>query len=152
MRGGTENVPCIAGIGKACELALEDLKGDVNEKVKKLRDELENEIIDNIPGSSVNGNREHRVPNTTSISFDGIEGDSLLLLLNENGISASTGSACNAGKITASRVLMAMGISEKMARGTIRLSLSRFTSFEEVEVVSKAIRKIVSDLRKRVKF
>ncbi|MBW2194843.1 MAG: cysteine desulfurase NifS, partial [Deltaproteobacteria bacterium] len=118
-RGGTENVASIVGLGKACELAVEHLKGQ-NEHVKYLRDKLERQILKEIPNALVNGDRDNRLPNTTNISFEYVEGEAILLMMNEFGISASSGSACTSGSLEPSHVLRAMGVPFTAAHGSIR--------------------------------
>ncbi len=121
-RGGTENTVSIIGLGKACELAKENLTL-MNTTVKELRDYLEAQLLEKIPSTSVNGTRENRLPNTLSIGFDAVEGESILMLLDQKGICASSGSACTSGSLDPSHVLMAMSVPFKSAHGTIRFCL-----------------------------
>ena len=107
-RGGTENVPYIIGLGKACELAKKNME-DENTRVKALRDYLEQKILDRIPNTLVNGDRANRLPNTVSVSFEYVEGESILLLLSDLGICASSGSACTSGSLEPSHVLQGDG-------------------------------------------
>jgi cysteine desulfurase len=122
-RGGTENVASIIGFGKAAELAAHRLT-EYMVKVKKLRDKLENEILARIPNAMINGDRDNRLPNTTSISFEYVEGESILLMMDQSGICASSGSACTSGSLEPSHVLRAMGVPFTAAHGSIRFSRS----------------------------
>jgi cysteine desulfurase len=150
-RGGTENVASIIGLGKACELALEHL-GEENERVKFLRDKLENGILKGIPNAMVNGEREHRLPNTTSISFEYVEGEAILLMMNEFGICASSGSACTSGSLEPSHVLRAMGVPFTAAHGSIRFSLSIYNKEEEIDFIIEKLPPIIERLRELSPF
>jgi cysteine desulfurase len=150
-RGGTENVASIIGLGKACELALEHL-GEENERVKSLRDKLENGILKGIPSAMVNGDREHRLPNTTSISFEYVEGEAILLMMNEFGICASSGSACTSGSLEPSHVLRAMGVPFTAAHGSIRFSLSIYNTEEEIDFIIEKLPPIIERLRELSPF
>ncbi|MFA5865223.1 MAG: cysteine desulfurase NifS [Phycisphaerae bacterium] len=150
-RAGTENVPYIVGLGKACELAANFIK-DENTRVKSLRDRLEKGILDSCPDVRVNGNREHRLPNTTNISFEYIEGESILLMLDEFGIAASSGSACTSGSLEPSHVMRAMGVPFTAAHGSIRFSLSRYSTEDDVTAVLEHIPAIVNRLRELSPF
>jgi cysteine desulfurase len=145
-RAGTENVPYIIGLGKAAELALEHLK-DENTLVKALRDRLENALLTKCPDSCVNGDKAHRLPNTTSISFEYVEGEAILLLLSEKGIAASSGSACTSGSLEPSHVLRAMGVPFTRVHGSVRLSLSRYTTEGEINYTIEQLPPIVKRLR-----
>jgi len=145
-RGGTENVASIIGLGKACELAASYME-DENTRVKALRDKLENGILERIPNVYVNGDRINRLPNTTSLSFEYIEGEAILLLLNEYGICASSGSACTSGSLEPSHVLRAMGVPFTRAHGSIRFSLSRYTTEEEIDYTLEKMPAIIEKLR-----
>lgn len=145
-RGGTENVASIVGLGVASELALKNME-DEKTRIAALRDTLEKGILNSIPKSYVNGDRKMRLPNTTSISFEGIEGEAILLLMNEYGICASSGSACTSGSLLPSHVLVAMGIPFTRAHGSIRFSLSRYNSEDEVAFILEKMPGIVSRLR-----
>ena len=145
-RGGTENVPSIVGLGRACELAL--AHGDEERThVAMLRDRLEQGLLAKIPRAYVNGDRDHRLPNTTNISFEAVEGEAILLMLNEHGICASSGSACTSGSLDPSHVMMAMGVPFTRAHGSIRFSLSRFTTGEEIDAIIEAMPPIIARLR-----
>jgi cysteine desulfurase len=133
-RGGTENVASIVGLGKASELAAMHVREE-NERVKALRDRLENALLENIPNAMVNGDRLHRLPNTTSISFEYVEGEAILLMMNEFRICASSGSACTSGSLEPSHVLRAMGVPFTAAHGSIRFSLSTYNTEAEIDVI-----------------
>jgi cysteine desulfurase len=145
-RGGTENTPSIIGLGKACELAARNMEAE-NTRVKQLRDRLENEILSRVPNSRVNGDRISRLPNTSNISFEFVEGEAILLMMNEFGICASSGSACTSGSLQPSHVLRAMGVPFTMAHGSIRFSLSVYTTDEEVNFVIEKLPPIIETLR-----
>ncbi len=145
-RGGTENTPSIVGLGKACELAAKNMEKE-NTYVKRLRDKLENELLKRIPQSRVNGDIVNRLPNTTNISFEFVEGEAILLLMNELGICASSGSACTSGSLQPSHVLRAMGVPFTMAHGSVRFSLSINNTEEEVDFVIDKMPAIIERLR-----
>ncbi|MBL6979241.1 MAG: cysteine desulfurase NifS [Desulfobacteraceae bacterium] len=150
-RGGTENTASIIALGKACELALNRLEEE-NTKVKALRDKLETELLRRVPKSRINGGGAERLPNTTSISFESIEGESILLLMDEFGICASSGSACTSGSLQPSHVLRAMGVPFTMAHGSVRFSLSVYNTEEEIDFVIDKIPPIIEKLRKLSPF
>lgn len=150
-RGGTENVAGIVALGKACELAREYIEQE-NTFVKELRDKLEADILKSCPDSMVNGDRENRLPNTANISFEYIEGEAILLLLDRFGICASSGSACTSGSLEPSHVLRAMGVPFTAAHGSIRFSLSRYNTQEEVELVVEKVTETVNRLRELSPF
>ncbi|NVM22952.1 MAG: cysteine desulfurase NifS, partial [Desulfobacterales bacterium] len=150
-RGGTENVASIIGLGKACELAAEHIKEE-NERVKYLRDKLEREILKLVPNALVNGDRDHRLPNTTSISFEYVEGEAILLMMNEFKICASSGSACTSGSLEPSHVLRAMGVPFTAAHGSIRFSLSIYNTEEEVDFIVEKLPPIIERLRELSPF
>ncbi len=145
-RSGTENVPGIVALGKACELAGKQMAGDAR-RMAALRDRLESGLLATCPDSRVNGDRANRMPNTTNISFEYIEGESILYHLSDLGVAASSGSACSSGSLEPSHVLRAMGIPFTAVHGSIRFSLSRFTTAEEVEFVLNELPGIVARLR-----
>jgi cysteine desulfurase len=145
-RGGTENVPSIIGLGKACELAAAYMEEE-NTRVRQLRDKLEHELLDRIPNSRVNGDRVNRLPNTTNISFEFVEGEGILLMLDRYGICASSGSACTSGSLQPSHVLRAMGVPFTMAHGSIRFSLSIMNTEEEIDLVIETLPEIIQRLR-----
>jgi len=141
-RAGTENTASIIALGKACELAGEYML-DENTRVKAMRDRLERELLRLIPASRVNGGQAERLPNTLSIAFEFVEGELILLYLSEFGICASSGSACTSGSLEPSHVLRAMGVPFTCAHGSIRFSLSRFTTDEEVDTVIRELPRII---------
>ncbi|MGZ3605775.1 MAG: cysteine desulfurase NifS [Thermodesulfobacteriota bacterium] len=145
-RGGTENVPYIIGIGKACELAKKHLDEE-NVKVKALRDYLDARLLEKIPNTLINGDRAHRLPNTLSVSFEYVEGESILLLLSDLGICASSGSACTSGSLEPSHVLRAMGVPFTAAHGSIRFSLSIYNTKEEMDYIIEHLPPIIQRLR-----
>ena len=145
-RGGTENVPYIIALGKACELAKRNMK-DENTRVKALRDYLEQKILEKIPNVLVNGDSNHRLPNTVSVSFEYVEGESILLMLSDLGICASSGSACTSGSLEPSHVLRAMGVPFTAAHGSIRFSLSVYNSKEEMDYIIEHLPPIIQRLR-----
>jgi cysteine desulfurase len=146
MRAGTENVASIVGLGVACELAWKGLT-DENTRVKKLRDRLEAGLLATCAAAHRNGDREKRLPNTTNVSFEFIEGEGILLLLDEKGIAASSGSACTSGSLEPSHVMMAMGVPYTLAHSSVRFSLSRYTTDADVDAVLAAMPGIVERLR-----
>lgn len=146
-RGGTENVASIVGMGKAAALAKEHVDTNGYERIRQMRDKLESNLLKQVPNSVVNGDREHRLPNTTSIAFEYVEGEAILLMMNEHGICASSGSACTSGSLEPSHVLRAMGVPYTAAHGSIRFSLSRYTTEEEIDVVIKTLPPIIDRLR-----
>ncbi len=150
-RGGTENVASIVGLGKAAELAAAHIHEE-NTGVRQLRDSLENGLLERIPSSLVNGDREKRLPNTTNISFEFIEGESILLMMDELGICASSGSACTSGSLEPSHVLRAMGIPYTAAHGSVRFSLSIYNTQEEVDYVVEKLPPIIARLRQMSPF
>lgn len=145
-RGGTENTSGIVGLGKACELAARNMEKE-NTYVRKLRDKLERGILGRIPQSRINGDTGNRLPNTTNISFEFVEGESILLLMNELGICASSGSACTSGSLQPSHVLRAMGVPFTMAHGSIRFSLSIYNTEAEIDFVAAQMPAIIERLR-----
>jgi cysteine desulfurase len=145
-RGGTENVASLIGLGVACELAGRNLEKE-NTTVKNLRDKLENDLLTRIPNSRVNGDRQNRLPNTSNISFEYVEGEAILLRLNEFGICASSGSACTSGSLQPSHVLRAMGVPFTMAHGSIRFSLSIYNTEPEIDFVIEKFPPIIDELR-----
>lgn len=146
-RGGTENVASIIGLGKASELAAANLP-EKNIRVKLLRDKLEVELLNRIPNAMINGDRENRLPNTTSVAFEFVEGESILLLMDEYGICASSGSACTSGSLEPSHVLRAMGVPFTAAHGSIRFSLSTYNTEEEIDFIIEKLPPIIERLRK----
>jgi len=145
-RAGTENVPYIIGLGKASELALTHM-GDENTRVKSLRDRLEEALLKRCPDTQVNGDSKHRLPNTTNISFEYVEGEAILLMLSEKGIAASSGSACTSGSLEPSHVLRAMGVPFTHVHGSLRLSLSRYNTDEDIDYIIEHLPTIIKRLR-----
>ncbi len=145
-RAGTENAASIVALGKAAELALADI-GIENSKVRALRDKLESGLLKAIPETQVNGDLEHRLPNTSNISFKYIEGESILMMLDMFGICASSGSACTTGSLEPSHVLRAMGVPYTAAHGSIRFSFSRYNTEEEVNCVLEKLPPVIARLR-----
>jgi len=144
-RGGTENVAGIVGMGKAAELVFKD-KPEEERRVRALRDRLEKSLLESCPDSRVNGDNEMRLPNTLNMSFKFLEGEAILVLLDQYGICASTGSACTAGSAEPSHVLRAMGVPPDWIQGAVRFSLSRYTTEEEVLSVNQKVPSIVQRL------
>ncbi|WP_457577304.1 cysteine desulfurase NifS [Desulfomarina sp.] len=150
-RGGTENVASIVALGRACELAAEKMDEE-NTRVKKLRDRLEKELLGRIPNSRLNGHRTARLPNTTNISFEYVEGEAILLHMNRYNICASSGSACTSGSLEPSHVLRAMGVPFTAAHGSIRFSLSIYNTDEEVDYIVEKMPTIIESLRQMSPF
>lgn len=146
-RAGTEAVPNIIALGKAAELA-EKYMDDENTRVKALRDKLEKALLEKAPDARVNGNSNHRLPNTANISFEFVEGEAILLHLDEYGICASSGSACTSGSLEPSHVLRAMGVPYTAAHGSVRFSLSRFNTEDEMDFIIEKLPPIIQKLRK----
>lgn len=145
-RAGTENVPGIVGMGKAIELAYENLEGK-NAKLIKLRDRMINKILEKIDYVRLNGHPTNRLPGNVNVCFEFIEGESILLSLDMEGIAASSGSACTSGSLEPSHVLLAIGLSHEIAHGSVRLTLGDFNTEEEVDYVVEKLAEIVSRLR-----
>ncbi|GAM07822.1 cysteine desulfurase [Geobacter sp. OR-1] len=145
-RAGTEATASIIALGKACELAGQSLEEE-NTRVKGMRDRLERELMTIIPAARINGGGAERLPNTVSIAFEFVEGEAILLLLSEKGICASSGSACTSGSLEPSHVLRAMGVPFTCAHGSIRFSLSRFTTDDEIDAVIRELPPIIHRLR-----
>lgn len=145
-RAGTENLPGIVGLGKAIELATADIKGH-NVRIMALRDRLLKGIMDTIPNTKLNGHPVNRLPGNINVSFEFIEGEALLLLLDAAGICGSTGSACSSGSLDPSHVLLAIGLPHEIAHGSLRLSLGDLTKDEDVDYVLEQLPKIVQRLR-----
>jgi cysteine desulfurase len=145
-RAGTENVPAIVGLGVAARLGAEKMAAE-GVRVAALRDRLEEGILATVPGTAVNGARDRRVPNTTNISFDRVEAESLLIALDLEGIAVSTGSACSSGTLEPSHVLKAMGFSPHRAQNSLRFSLGLFSTDAEVQRVLDALPPLVQKLR-----
>ena len=145
-RAGTENVPAIAGMGVAARLAVEKMEAD-GRRLATLRDRLESEVLARVPGTAINGDREARVPNTTNISFDGVEAESLLIALDLEGVAVSTGSACSSGTLEPSHVLRAMGLPTHRTQNSIRISLGAGDTDEQVDYLVSKLPAVVDKLR-----
>ncbi len=150
-RGGTENVASIVGLGKAAELAKQQRETTAL-KTSALRDKLEKNLLERIPHSMVNGDTKYRLPNTTSIAFEFVEGEGILLLMDQYGICASSGSACTSGSLEPSHVLRAMGVPFTAAHGSIRYSLSIYNTEEEIDFVIDKMPPIIERLRQMSPF
>lgn len=146
IRSGTENVASIVGFGKACELAKENLQKNIVH-LKSLRDSLVSKITGEIPHVSFNGNKEKRIPNNAHFTFLGVNGEDLIIKLDENGIAASTGSACSVKIQKASHVLKAMGFSHEQITGSLRLTVGLSNTFEEIDTTVAILKKVVKELR-----
>lgn len=144
-RAGTENLPAIMGMAIALEQSLDNCEKD-NEKMLKLRNRLTDGLLE-IPHSILNGDRKQRLSSNVNICFEGIEGESLLLLLDEKGVSASSGSACTSGSLDPSHVLLAIGRPHEIAHGSLRLSLCESNTEEEIEYIIKSVKEVVEYLR-----
>ena len=145
-RAGTENTSGVIALGKACELAAKHMDEE-NTRVKAMRDRLQKELLALIPAARINGGAAERLPNTLSIAFEFVEGEAILLLLSEKGICASSGSACTSGSLEPSHVLRAMGVPFTCAHGSIRFSLSRFNTDQEIDAIISALPPIIQRLR-----
>jgi len=145
-RGGTENVPHIIAFGKAAEMATAHFSTEYA-RVRKLRDRLESTILKSIPNTFVNGDRENRLPNTSNIAFEFIEAEAVLMLLDQVGICASSGSACTTGSLDPSHVLMAMGLTPMRARGCVRFSLGIYNTDDDVDYLLQHLPPIIQRLR-----
>ena len=145
-RAGTENVAGIVALGAAAQLATEKMEEEMKE-VRRLRDKIIDEILKTVPLSRLNGHREKRLPGNVNISFDHVEGESVLLMLDMKGISASSGSACTSGSLNPSHVLMALGLPHEKAHGSLRVSVGRYNTEEEADRLIAEIGPIVKKLR-----
>ena len=145
-RGGTENVPYIVGFGRAAELAMNSIQ-DENTRIRGLRDRLEQTILATIPDTSRNGGRDARLPNTSNLVFNGCEAEAILLMLDREGICASSGSACTTGSMAPSHVLTAMGLSPARAKSSVRFSLGIYNTAEEVDYLLGKLPPIIARLR-----
>jgi len=145
-RAGTQNVASIVAFGKACEIASQHLEAH-EKRVRLLRDTFEKQLLTRIAGIEINGDPENRLPNTTNLAFENVEGEALLILLDENNIACSAGSACTAGSIHPSHVLKAMGHSDKRARSSLRFSFSHFNTEQEVQTAAEIVEQKIIKLR-----
>jgi cysteine desulfurase len=144
FRSGTLNVTGIVGLGEACMLAKSDLLTE-NQRLTALRNKLENGILQNISGVKVNGNMANRLPNLTNISFGGVDGEKLLISFRD--IAISSGSACTSASVEPSYVLKAIGLSDDLAYASIRFSLGKYTTEEEINFTLKYVKEVVESLR-----
>jgi cysteine desulfurase len=145
-RGGTENVPGIVGLGEAARLAMNNFNEE-NTRVKKMRDRLQQGLLEKVSQARVNGRPESRLPNTLNIGFEFVEGEAILMRLDDKGICASSGSACTSGSLEPSHVLRAMGVPFTAVHGSIRFSLSRYNTEDEIEFVIEETPRIIETLR-----
>ncbi len=145
-RGGTQNVASIVALGKAAEITARHLDEE-QVRARAMRDRFESEMLARVPGAEVNGDRHQRLPNTTNLSFDGIEAEGALMLLDDRGICCSAGSACTSGSVNPSHVLKAMGFSNERARASLRFSFGRFNTETELEAAIEAVPAVVAKLR-----
>jgi cysteine desulfurase len=150
-RGGTENVPYIVGLGKACEEARIGLAAEAKQ-LSALRDKLELGLRERIKHTHINGNPAHRLPNTTNIGFEFVEGEAILMHLSKAGIAASSGSACTSGSLEPSHVLMAMGVPFTYAHGSVRFSLSKYTTEAEIDYTLQVVPEVIQNLRELSPF
>ncbi len=145
-RAGTENIPAIVGYGKAAELAKANMEHHVTE-LTRLREKLINGIVETIPHIKINGHRTDRLPGNANISFEFIEGEGILLLLDQLGIGASSGSACTSGSLDPSHVLMALGLPHELAHGSLRLTVGDFTTEDDIDYILENLPKVIARLR-----
>ena len=146
-RAGTQNVASIVALGKACEIAGEFIPQEETE-IRAMRDTFETGVLTRVGGAQVNGDRFQRLPNTTNIAFEGIDSEAVLMLLDQNGICCSSGSACTTGSVHASHVLKAMGFSDERARSSLRFSFGRFNTREEVPRALEIVDRVIGKLRR----
>jgi cysteine desulfurase len=146
LRAGTENVASIVGLGRAAQLAADNMEEE-RTRVAELRDRLESGLLATCPNARVNGNPASRLPNTTNVSFEFVEGESILLMLDQFNIAASSGSACTSGSLEPSHVLRAMGVPYTAAHGSIRFSLSRYNTEDEIDLILEKMPPIIHRLR-----
>jgi cysteine desulfurase len=146
-RAGTENVPAIVGFGKAAEIAVAAFENGEVARLEQLRDRLQQAVLSEVDGCAINGGDAPRVPTSTNIRFDHIEGEALVIALDLKGLSVSTGAACSSGTIEPSHVLTAMGLSPAQARGSIRFSLGKQNTREEIEFAISIVPETVARLR-----
>ncbi|MCR5798382.1 MAG: cysteine desulfurase NifS [Eubacterium sp.] len=145
-RPGTENVPAIVGLGEAVRIATSHMAENA-EKTRKVRDYIIDDILSDVDHCTLNGHREKRLPNNINMSFNFIEGESLLIMLDMEGICASSGSACTSGAVEPSHVLQAIGLSEEMAKGSVRMTLDENISLEDAKKVCNKLKEIINRLR-----
>ena len=146
-RAGTQNVASIVALGKACDIAAQNIDHEGTE-VRALRDAFEEGVFERVVGVHVNGDRAHRLPNTTNLAFDGIDSEAVLMLLDQSHVCCSSGSACTTGSVHASHVLKAMGFSDERARASLRFSFGRFNTREEVPRAIEIVERVIAKLRR----
>lgn len=147
MRAGTHNVPGIVGLGKAIELVARDSKRET-QKIKKLRDYLIKKVLKEIPKSQLNGSKIKRSPNNANFTFADVEGEGLILSLDMEGIAASTGSACSSGALTPSHVLLSIGLKPEEAHGSLRMTLGKYTTKQDIDLTVNKLKSVIGRLRK----
>jgi cysteine desulfurase len=145
MRAGTENTAAIVGLGVAAELAARDISGRAA-KTARMRDRLLAEIL-KLPRTRLNGSREKRLPGNLNVSFEGVEGESLLLMLDLRGVSASSGSACTSGSLDPSHVLLSIGLLHEVAHGSLRLTINEDNTDEDIDAILEILPPIIEKLR-----
>ena len=145
-RGGTENLPGIVGFGEAIAKAQQDLDPE-EERLRRLRDRLQNQLLATVPGTHIHGNPDHRVANTLNLSFEGIASETILVALDREGIAVSSGSACASGALEPSHVLLAMGVPRGEAKGSLRFSLGRGTTENDIDYVLEKMPQVIERLR-----
>lgn len=145
-RGGTQNVASIVGLGKAAQIAAEHM-AEEQTRVRALRDRFETGILERVPNVEVNGDRVNRLPNTTNLSFEGIEAEGALMLLDDRGVCCSAGSACTSGSVHPSHVLKAMGFSNERARASLRFSFGRFNTDADIDAALEIVPAVIDKLR-----
>ncbi|MCK5572806.1 MAG: aminotransferase class V-fold PLP-dependent enzyme, partial [Bacteroidetes bacterium] len=150
LRAGTENVPAIVGMGKAAEMALRAVQKSDN--VRVLRDRLEEKVRKLVHGATLNGHREHRLPGTLNMTLPDLRGESLVVALDQHGISLSSGSACKSGSPDPTHVLIAMGKTTEEAHCSVRLSLSHYTTEKDIEQVGEALARVLEEMETTVRF
>ena len=146
-RAGTENVPAIVGMGKALELAYYSME-EHNSKIKELRDYYEKRVKEEIENIKINGNIENRLPGNSNISFENADGEGILLNLDMQGICASSGSACTSGSLNPSHVLLAIGVKQELAKNSLRISMGKYNTKEEVDYLVDNLKQIINRMRK----
>jgi cysteine desulfurase len=146
-RAGTQNVASIVALGKACEVAGQFIAHEGTE-IRALRDAFEEGVLERVPGAQINGDRAHRLPNTTNLAFEGIDSEAVLMLLDQQGVCCSSGSACTTGSVHASHVLKAMGYSDERARSSLRFSFGRFNTRDEVPRALDIVEGVIGKLRR----
>ena len=146
QRGGTSNTPAIVGMAKALEIAVEEMETN-NAYIEKLRDHFVDRVLNEIPYARFNGNKEHRVPSIANFSFEFVEGEGILMLMDFNGIAVSSGSACSSGSLDPSHVLLAMGVPIEVSHGSIRFSFGKHNTLEEVDYAVDKLKDTISKLR-----